>query len=154
MASTRTGTRIKTRREGRGAGGEKIGEAVRKNLSKDHAETTARRSKTPSRQELRQEVVQELSKLRSLLKDLGTNCLDRLDGEMAGLVLSLAGKSLPGDSPILPNPSILKAMLADIRALRAKPKKGRAKDVRRIEALLESLNSHLLPKGWQNLSRR
>ena len=149
MVATRTSTRdkTKTRRVERDAGGNKIGEVVRKNLSKDHAETTTRRSKTLSRQELRQEVVQELSKLRSLLKDVGMNCLDRLDGELAGLALSLAGESLPGDPPVLPNPSVLKAMLADIRAFRVKPKKARAKDLRRIEDLLKLLNSRMPPEG-------
>ena len=148
MTATRTGTRakIKTRREGRDAGGDKIREAVRKNPSKDRTETTGRGSESSSRQELRQEVAQELLRLRSLLKDLGTNCLDRVDGELAGLALSLAGESLPGDPPVLPNPSVLKSMLADIRTLKVKPKKGRAKDVRRIEALLESLNDQMPPE--------
>jgi hypothetical protein len=148
MAATRTGTRdkIKTRRKGRDAGGDKIGEAVRKNPSKDRTETTGRGTESSSRQELRREVAQELLRLRSLLKDLGTNYLDRLDGELAGLALSLAGESIPGDPPVLPNPSVLKAMLADIRALKVKPKKGRAKDVRRIEALLESLNDQMPPE--------
>ena len=148
MAATRTGTRdkTKTRREGRDVGGDKIREDVRKNPSKDRIETTGRGSKSSSRQALRQEVVQEVLKLRSLLKEVGTNCLDRLDGEMAGLALSLAGESLPGDPPVLPNPSVLKSMLADIRALKVRPKKGRAKDVRRIEALLELLNDQMPPE--------
>jgi hypothetical protein len=148
MAVIRTGTRdkIKTRREGRDTGRDKIGETVRKNPSKDRTETTGRGSESSSRQKLRQELAQELLRLRSLLKDLGTNCLDRLDGELAGLALSLAGESIPGDPPVLPNPSVLKAMLADIRALKVKPKKGRAKDVRRIEALLESLKDQMPPE--------
>ena len=148
MAATRTGTRdkTKTRREGRDVGGDKIREDVRKNPSKDRIETTGRGSESSSRQALRQEVVQEVLKLRSLLKEVGTNCLDRLDGEMAGLALSLAGESLPGDPPVLPNPSVLKSMLADIRALKVRPKKGRAKDVRRIEALLELLNDQMPPE--------
>jgi hypothetical protein len=146
MASTSISTKGKTRPVRRGARGSVNREVVRKGASKDRTETTGR-SKNPSHQELRQEVVRELVKLRLLLKEVGTNCLDRLDGELAGLALSLAGENLPGDPAVLPNPSILKNMLADIRALKAKPKKGRAKDLRRVEALLESLNSHLLPEG-------
>jgi hypothetical protein len=96
---------------------------------------------------LRQEVVRELLKLRLLLKDVVTNCLDRLDGELAGLALSLAGESLPGDPPVLPNPPILMAMLACIRAFKVKPKKGRAKDLRRVESLLELLKSHMPPEA-------
>lgn len=146
MAEKRIGTGDTTRRAGRGASGDKIREAVRKNPSKDHTETRGSGSKSPPRQELRQEVARELLKLRSLLKDVGTNCLGRLDGELAGLALSLAGERLPGDPSVLPNPPTLLAMLADIRALKVKPKKGRVKDVRRIEALLESLNSQMPPE--------
>jgi hypothetical protein len=39
------------------------------------------------------------------------------------------------------------AMLADIRAFKERPKNGRAKDLRRIEALLKSLNSHMPPEA-------
>lgn len=145
MASTRIGTKGKARPVGRGASGDRIEAAVRKDPSKDRTEAAGRGSKSLSRQGLRQEVVRELVKLRSLLKDVGTNCLDRLDGELAGLALALAGESLPGDPPVLPNPPILMAMLADIRAFEERPKKGRAKDLRRIEALLKSLNSHMPP---------
>ena len=147
MASTGIGTKDKARPVGRGASGDKIREIVGNSPSKDRTETTGKGSKGPSRQELRQEVVRELVKLRSLLKDVGTNCLDRLDGELAGLALSLAGESLPGAPPVLPNPPILMAMLADIRAFKERPKNGRAKDLRRIEALLKSLNSHMPPEA-------
>jgi hypothetical protein len=59
-----------------------------------------------------------------------------LDGELPGRL-----------SPVLPNPPILMAMLADIRAFKERPKNGRAKDLRRIEALLKSLNSHMPPEA-------
>jgi hypothetical protein len=36
-------------------------------------------------------------------------------------------------------------MLAEITALRVKPKKGRVKDLRRIEAMLESLGARIPP---------
>ena len=146
MAEKRIRTGDTTRRAGRGASGDKIREAVRKNPSKDHTETRGSGSKGSPRQELRQEVARELLKVRSLLKDVGTNCLDRLDGELAGLGLALAGENLPGDFPVLPNPPTLLAMLADIGALNVKPKKGRVKDVRRIEALLEKLHDQMPPE--------
>jgi len=87
MAARTAGNRDKTSQEGRGASGDNIGAAPRKDPIKDHTETTGRGSKSSSRQELRQEVVRELLKLRLLLKDVVTNCLDRLDGELAGLAL-------------------------------------------------------------------
>jgi hypothetical protein len=36
-------------------------------------------------------------------------------------------------------------MLADIKALKVKPKKGRVKDLGRIETLLESLSARIPP---------
>ena len=146
MASTRIGTKNKTRPVGRGASGISTEAAARKGPSKGRPEAAGRGSKGLPRQGLRQEVVRELVKLRLLLKDVGTNCLDRLDGELAGLALSLAGESLPGDPPVLPNPPTLMVMLAEIRAFEERPKKGRAKDLRRIEALLKSLNGRMPPE--------
>jgi hypothetical protein len=147
MAATIAGSKDKTGREILSASGDKIRGAVRKNSSKSPTEITGRWNKSLSRQELRQESVRELSKLRSLLKDVGTNCLDRLDGELAALALSLAGGHFPGDPPVLPSSPTLLAMLADIRALKVKPKRGRVKDVRRIEALLESLHDQMPPEA-------
>ena len=96
-----------------------------------------------SRQELGRKVAQELLKLRPILKDVGTALVDRLDGDLAGIVLWLNGEGLLGDPHVLPSPSVLSAMLADIGDLRVKPKKGRVKDLRRIEALLELLRARM-----------
>ena len=146
MAATKTSTKDKTRGERRRATGNRIGAVDRKDPSKDRSETRGRGSKSPSRHDVKQEVAQELLKLRSLLKEVGTNCLDRLDGELAGLALSLAGENLLGDPPILPSTPILLRMLADIKAFKVKPKKRQVKDLRRIEVLLDSLNSHMPPE--------
>ena len=70
---------------------------------------------------------------------------DRLDGGLAGLAVWLGGKSLHGERLALPRPPILSAMLADIKAVKLKPKKGRVKDLARIEDLLESLNDRMPP---------
>jgi hypothetical protein len=86
-------------------------------------------------------------KLRPLLKDVGTALLDRLDGELAGLSRSLAGEGLSGDPPSLPPAPILSGMLSDIQALKVKPKKGRVKDLGRIEVLLESLSGRMPPEA-------
>jgi len=93
------------------------------------------------------QVSQELLKLRPVLRDVGSALLDRLDGELAGLASSLRGESLHGDVPALPETSVLSAMLADIQALKVKPKKGRLKDLRRVEALLESLSARIPPEA-------
>ena len=102
-------------------------------------------AKKPSRQELSRQASQELAKLRPILKEVGAALVDRLDGELAGLALSLRGEGLHGERPVLPQLPILIAMLADIKALKLKPKKGRVKDLGRIEILLESLSARIPP---------
>jgi len=46
---------------------------------------------------------------------------------------------------VLPHTPALSTMLADIQTLKVKPKKGRLKDLGRIEALLESLSGRIPP---------
>ena len=105
--------------------------------------------KTPkiSRQELGQQVAVELSKLRALLKEVGSGVVDRLDGEAASLALFLEGESLPGEKSLLPSARTLKAMLAIFGGLKVKPKKGRVKDLARIELLLVALACKMPPLG-------
>jgi hypothetical protein len=101
----------------------------------------------PSRRDLGRQVSQELLKLRPLFKDVGSALLHRLDGELAGLAHTLNGGGISGEAPVLPQTPILVTMLDDIRALKLKPKKGRVKDLRRIETLLESLAARIPPEA-------
>lgn len=119
----------------------------RKRTGQGKSEKGLKRSKKPSRHELAWQVSQELVKLRPLLKDIGTALLDRLDGELAGLSRSLAGEGLSGEPANLPPASILSGMLTDIQAIKVKPKKGRLKDLGRIEVLLESLSGRMPPEA-------
>ncbi len=105
----------------------------------------ARRSRKASRQELGRQVAQELLKLRPILREVSAALLDRLDGGLAGLALALDGQDVAGEPPQLPRASVLCRMVADISALKLKPKKGRVKDLRRIETLLESLGARIPP---------
>ena len=106
-----------------------------------------KRSKKPSRRELALQVSQETAKLRPILKDIGAAFLDRLDGELAILSRGLAGEGLSGEPPSLPRVPILSGMLADVQTLHVKPKKGRLKDLGRIEVLLESLIRRMPPEA-------
>ncbi len=105
----------------------------------------AKRARKVSRQDVGRQVAQELLKLRPILKEAGAALLDRLDGELAGLTLALDGQDVAGERPVLPRASVLCSMFADIKALKLKPRKGRVKDLRRIEALLESLSTRIPP---------
>jgi len=98
-----------------------------------------------SRQELGRQVAVELSKVRSILKEVGSGVVDRLDGEAASLALFLDGDSLPGEKALLPSARTLTAMAVAFGGLRVKPKKGRVKDLARIELLLMVLASKMPP---------
>lgn len=114
-------------------------------VGKNPAAKKRKSVKKPSRQALSRQASQELAKLRPILKDIGSALVDRLDGELAGLARSLGGEDLHGERPVLPQPPVLIAMLADIKALKVKPKKGRVKDLGRLETLLESLSARIPP---------
>lgn len=111
------------------------------------AGTKPKRPKRPSRRELALQVSQELAKLRPVLKDIGTAFLDRLDGELVFLSRGLAGEGLSDEPPGLPRVPVLSRMLADIQALKVKPKKGRVKDLGRIEVLLDSFIRWMPPEA-------
>ena len=119
--------------------------ASKGSVGKNPAAKKRKSVKKPSRQALSRQASQEMAKLRPILKDIGSALVDRLDGELAGLARSLGGEDLHGERPVLPQPPVLIAMLADIKALKVKPKKGRVKDLGRLETLLESLSARIPP---------
>lgn len=143
MAGLAKKPRDDTRGEGPSARAAKELGDSRRGVGKHRAGGKGRGVQGSNRQELGRKVAQELLKLRPILKDVGTALLDRLDGDLAGLALWLNGEGLLGDPHVLPSPSVLSAMLADISGLKVKPKKGRVKDLRRIEALLELLSARM-----------
>jgi hypothetical protein len=98
-----------------------------------------------SQAELGRLTAAELYKLRSVLKEVGSGVVDRLDGEIASLALFLDGQNVPGEKPVLPRAGTLKAMLTCFQGLKVKPKKGRVKDLARIEALLATLSAKMPP---------
>lgn len=145
MAAPSEKTRTQTQRKGLAPAVKRKTGAAPKSAGRSRAAKTAKVVKESARRELGRQVSQELLKLRPILKDAGTALLDRLDGDLAGLAHLLNGGSLTGDSPVLPKAPVLSAMLADIKALRLKPKKGRVKDLRRVEAMLELLSARIPP---------
>jgi hypothetical protein len=118
-----------------------------KNTPKVKSREKGKSTDAPARHRLGRQISLELLKLRPVVKEAGTTLLARLDGDLAGLALALGGEKLHGESPARPRPSVLAAMLANIRAVKVKPKKGRVKDLWRIEALLESLLAQMPSEG-------
>ncbi len=109
------------------------------------AQSSPKKLAKPAREDAARQVARELSKLRAVLKEVGSAVVDRLDGEAASLALFLDGDRLPGERPILPCAGALKAMAALLATLKVKPKKGRVKDLARIEALLSGLAAKTPP---------
>ena len=92
-------------------------------------------------------VAEELQATRGLLREAGEAVLVRLDAELAAMASYLRGEELEGERPRLPSPRTLAAMVEECRALKVKPKKGRVKDLARIEALLKALSAMMPPEA-------
>ncbi len=115
--------------------------------AKRSTDAKSRKQNKQPNEKLGREVAEELLKLRPVLKEIGTHLLDRLEGDLTGLAVSLNGGGVAGHTPRLPRPSVLSEMRAAIQALKVKPKKGRVKDLRRVEALLLSLTARIPPES-------
>ena len=90
---------------------------------------------------------EELQAARGLLREAGEAVQVRLDAELAAMASYLRGEELEGERPRLPSPRTLAAMVEACRALKVKPKKGRVKDLARIEALLKALSAMMPPEA-------
>lgn len=123
----------------------KPSKATTKKKSLGKGAKPAKKAPKVSREELGKQAASEVLKLRALLKEVGSAVMDRLDGEAASLGLFLRGDALPGEKPILPSARVMKAMLACFATLRVKPKRGRVKDLDRIESLMKQLAGKMPP---------
>lgn len=97
------------------------------------------------RESMAAELALELNRVRSALRESSEQLVARLDGELAALGLYLNGQGVPEEKPLLPPARVLSQMLAETKALKVKPKKGRVKDLGRMEALLDSLAAKMPP---------
>jgi hypothetical protein len=99
----------------------------------------------PHRESLAAELALELDRVRAALKESSEQLMTRLDGELAALSLYLNGQGVPEEKPVLPPARVLSQMIAEAKTLKVKPKKGRVKDLGRMEALLDSLAAKMPP---------
>jgi hypothetical protein len=102
---------------------------------------------------IREELVQELKHLRGLVRETGEQFILRREGEIETIISHLAavpaGK-LRGEAP---------GLLHGIRCLRLKPDKGRIKDMKGLNGLIEELANRVMsaqdgfnPKGLKSFS--
>ena len=91
------------------------------------------------RQELAREVVLEIHALRVALDDALQTFGARVHGNLAGAARRLEASALGESEAPLPSAKALGGLLQDLRAVKLKPRKGRAKDLNRIDRVAEEL---------------
>jgi hypothetical protein len=99
------------------------------------------KKKTKSRlksEEVREELVRELKHLRVTVREVGENFILRREGEIETIIGLLA------TIPAAPLKTEASGWLHEIRELKLKPAKGRFKDLKEIDALIEELADHVM----------
>jgi hypothetical protein len=110
------------------------------------AKVPARKKVAKASKEVRaSELAVELAKMRSIVKEIGENLVTRMDADLAALALYLEGTGLAEEKPVLPPAGVIGSMMAEVKALKVKPHKGRVKDLWRVADLLRSLSSKMPP---------
>lgn len=99
---------------------------------KDIAAALARK---PSRKVAKDMLVLELRRLRAMFAEIAERYVANAEGEIAALIDAVEGKSLPA--------ARVEKMLEVVRGLSVKPRKGRRKDLARIENIAAALRKEL-----------
>ena len=105
-----------------------------------------------SSQAVREELVRELKHLRATVREVGENFILRREGEIetiVGLLATIPAAPLKKEAP---------DWLHEIRELKLKPAKGRLKDLKELDALIEELADQVMTaqdgKKAHNLARK
>lgn len=77
--------------------------------------------------------------LRSTLKEIQEQYSVRTNGLLLQMMQIVDPPRDAGEPPALPSRKTMEQMLETIKALKVKPKKGRSKDLQRVQDLLEAL---------------
>lgn len=100
---------------------------------------TKRRRASTRRAELNAELVTTAHELRAALRQMMERYELRVGGQLAELIQRVEGDAA-GEIPARPlTARQAEAMLAQLREVRLKPRKGRAKDFARLETLVDSI---------------
>ena len=92
-------------------------------------------ARKPSRKVAKDMLVLELRRLRAMFTEIAERYVANAEGEIAAVIEAVEGKSLTG--------ARIGKMLEIVRALSVKPRKGRRKDLARIETIVASLRKEL-----------
>ena len=95
------------------------------------------------RDELAETLLLELRELRANLDELTEHFRLRIAGELSEIMQAIEGKGMQA-KPKRPSVKLTRAMLDELERHQLKPKKGRAKDLARIQDLTRKLSA-LLP---------
>lgn len=92
-------------------------------------------ARKPSRKVAKDMLVLELRRLRAMFTEIAERYVANAEGEIAAVIETVEGKSLPA--------ARVEKMLEVVRRLTVKPRKGRRKDLARIEGATASLRKEL-----------
>jgi len=92
-------------------------------------------ARKPSRKVAKDMLVLELRRLRAMFTEIAERYVANAEGEIAAVIEAVEGKSLPA--------ARVEKMLKVVRNLSVKPRKGRRKDLARIEGAAASLRKEL-----------
>jgi len=92
-------------------------------------------ARKPSRKVAKDMLVLELRRLRAMFTEIAERYVANAEGEIAAVIEAVEGKYLTG--------ARVGKMLEVVRALSVKPRKGRRKDLARIETIIAVLRKEL-----------
>jgi len=92
-------------------------------------------ARKPSRKVAKEMLVLELRRLRAMFTEIAKRYVANAEGEIAAVIDAVEGKSLPV--------ARVERMLEVVRTLSVKPRKGRRKDLARIETTAAALRKEI-----------
>ena len=93
--------------------------------------------------EIRQELLTEIGALRNQLRDIVSRYQANLEAEMVWCINSLSETDINDLPQAAKDKNELKNMLNQIKSLKLKPQKGRLKDIRKINDIVDKISAKL-----------
>ena len=93
--------------------------------------------------EIRQELLTEIGALRNQLRDIISRYQANLEAEMVWCINSLAETDINDFPKAAKDKNELTNMLNKIKKLKLKPQKGRLKDIRKINDIIDKISANL-----------